>query len=358
MIKQRRHFHSFNALRFVSFLLVFIHHIPINETSFLSYFTKTGGVGVSFFFSLSGFLITYILLAEKLEQNKISLKHFFIKRILKIWPLFYAMLLFAYLTPFFLDYANLPSSSDGYKPNWWYSVFFLENYQMLFTKDFPNVSPLRVMWSLCVEEHFYLIWGFILFLLPVKKLPKLILFCIFLAFFVRIIYFKYEILSIDIFSNIDYFAFGAIPAYLLATKNNILHLINNISLKTKYSIIPIILVCVIIFPLFNESILRFFTPTIYGFLFSTLILFTISSRNFIFINDKYVISKLGIYTYGLYLYHTIFINLFIQLFKNSAIEMKNVLIAISSLIVTIVISILSYHLFEKRFLNWKRYFNP
>ena len=138
MIKQRRHFHSFNALRFVSFLLVFIHHIPVNETSFLSYFTKTGGVGVSFFFSLSGFLITYILLAEKLEQNKISLKHFFIKRILKIWPLFYAMLLFAYLTPFFLDYSNLPSSSDGYKPNWWYSVFFLENYQMLFTKDFPN----------------------------------------------------------------------------------------------------------------------------------------------------------------------------------------------------------------------------
>ena len=234
---------------------------------------------------------------------------------MKIWPLFYAMLLFAYLTPFFLDYANLPSSSDGYKPNWWYSVFFLENYQMLFTKDFPNVSPLRVMWSLCVEEHFYLIWGFTLFLLPVKKLPKLILFCIFLAFFVRIIYFK-------------------------------------------YSIIPIILVCIIIFPLFNESILRFITPTIYGFLFSTLILFTISSRNFIFINDKYVISKLGIYTYGLYLYHTIFINLFIQLFKNSAIEMKNVLIAISSLIVTIVISILSYHLFEKRFLNWKRYFNP
>ena len=89
---KREYFQSFDALRFISFFLVFLLHTPVDENSFMSFFSKSGGTGVSFFFVLSGFLITYILIIEKKNFNKISLKNFFVRRILRIWPLFYLMI--------------------------------------------------------------------------------------------------------------------------------------------------------------------------------------------------------------------------------------------------------------------------
>ena len=157
MDSSKKHFHTLDALRFFSFLIVFFHHIPVPENSWFSVFSKSGDVGVSFFFVLSGFLISYILIFDKKANKTINLKNFLAKRILKIWPLFYAMLLFAFLTPFILKQLQLSFSNEGYEPNWLLSVLFLENYNMMLTNNFPNVSPLRVMWSLCIEEHFYII---------------------------------------------------------------------------------------------------------------------------------------------------------------------------------------------------------
>ena len=106
--KDRVHFHTFDSLRFLSFLLVFLHHSPVSKGSFLHYFAKEGGIGVSFFFVLSGFLITYILIVEKINAHgKIDLKKFFVRRILRIWPLYYAMVIFAMFTPFVLDFFHI-----------------------------------------------------------------------------------------------------------------------------------------------------------------------------------------------------------------------------------------------------------
>ena len=80
----RRYFHTFDALRFFSFLLVFFQHLPGSGFRIVDFFQKSGEVGVSFFFVLSGFLITYILLYEKTTKEKIKLKNFFIRRILRI----------------------------------------------------------------------------------------------------------------------------------------------------------------------------------------------------------------------------------------------------------------------------------
>jgi peptidoglycan/LPS O-acetylase OafA/YrhL len=208
----RKHFHSFDALRFFSFFLVFLQHIPTSNTSFAGYFAKSGGIGVAFFFVLSGFLITYILLFEKTTRYGISLKNFFVRRILRIWPLFYAMLLFAFATPYVLDLLKLTSSKEGYDPNWLISLSFLENYKMMLTGSFPNTSPLRVMWSLCIEEHFYIIWGLTFYFISTKFVPHLIISSILFANIIRIIYLHFGISSLDLFSNIDYFAYGAIPA--------------------------------------------------------------------------------------------------------------------------------------------------
>src|SRR5215208_8125673 len=156
MAYSRRHFHSFDALRFFAFLKVFLLHLPIVAFPTFNFISNGGGIGVIFFFVLSGFLITYILLSEKEVTGSVDLRRFFLRRILRIWPLYYLMVAFAFITPYILSILNIGFSKEGYEPNWIMSLCFLENYQMILTRDHPNVSPLGVTWSLCIEEHFYL----------------------------------------------------------------------------------------------------------------------------------------------------------------------------------------------------------
>ncbi|MGK0390860.1 MAG: peptidoglycan/LPS O-acetylase OafA/YrhL [Maribacter sp.] len=356
MTKTRKHFHTFDALRFFSFFLVFIHHLPGSNSPLISYFTKSGGIGVTFFFVLSGFLITYILLHEKLNLGKISLKKFFMRRILRIWPLFYAMILFAFLTPFILKLFHLSSSNEGYEPNWLMSILFLENYKMMITDSFPNVSPLRVMWSLCIEEHFYIIWGVAISFLSIKKVPHLIMFSILLANICRILYGYIGIETIDLFTNIDYFAFGAIPAYILMFKSELLHKIETLSLRIKYLLTFFAASLIFIIPNLEMEWLTYIYPLIYGVSFSMIITFTLCEKNSLHISDGYWISKLGMLTYGLYLFHPIVINLLIRTREMLPFQMNWGMFLLLSIICTIAISIISYHLFEKQFLKLKKYF--
>ena len=91
---------------------------------------------------LSGFLITYIILEEKQRTGMFKIKNFFVRRILRIWPLFYLMILVAFLTPYLAHLIGFNISNEGYKPNWLMSGLFLENYKMMITNTLPNTSPL------------------------------------------------------------------------------------------------------------------------------------------------------------------------------------------------------------------------
>lgn len=350
---ERVHFHTFDSLRFLSFLLVFLHHSPIPENTVLHYFSRGGGIGVSFFFVLSGFLITYILILEKINnQDKIPLGKFFKRRVLRIWPLYYAMVLFAFCSPFILDFFHLSYSSEGYEPKWFFTLTFLENYMMMYTGSFPNVSPLRVMWSLCVEEHFYIIWGLILYGISLKNIPKLIAISIIIPFIVKIVYAIYQIPTLDIFTNIDYFAFGAIPAYIFVFRKDIIEKLNEISAGYKYLFSLVVLIIIIIIT--NVSIMTDlkYTSIVLGVLFSTLILLTLGEKNVFKISDKSILAKLGKYTYGLYLIHTICIVFFTKI--GVLYHLNWVVIIILSFLLTVLLSFLSYHLFEKRFLKLKK----
>ncbi|OYQ39555.1 acyltransferase family protein [Flavobacterium aurantiibacter] len=351
----RKYFHTFDALRFLSFFLVFLQHVPVPDFSVFSFFTKSGKIGVSFFFVLSGFLITYILLHEKSSVRRISLKNFFVRRILRIWPLFYAVLLFAFLTPYFLDILQLSFPKDGYNPNWFISALFLENYMMMTTNGFPNVSPLRVMWSLCVEEHFYVLWGIIIAILPIKKVPQLIFCAILFANLSRYIYHHMGVEWLDLPTNLDYFAYGAIPAYILLFKPELLIRVQKMHNLTKYILALTAIMLVFIIPNLNSYWLNALAPTVLGITFSALILFTLPEKNGIRISNNLYVSKLGIYTYSLYLTHTVVINFFLK-FEFSTSEFNFIITAVVSLITTILVSILSYHCFEKHFLKLKKYF--
>ena len=357
----KRHFHTFDALRFFAFFKVFLLHIPITTFPLFNIFREGGGIGVVFFFVLSGFLITYIILEEKSNTGQFNLKKFFMRRILRIWPLYYLMVGFAYCTPFLLSLFNLSSSSEGYEPNWLMSLLFLENYQIIATGSHPNVSPLTVMWSLCIEEHFYILWGILLYFISIKKLPVLIIVSILVSLIANLFFLKLGILNQEILTNLWYFAFGAIPAYLLVRyREKFESFIQQTPAAYKVLVILLTVLYVFLSPWLSFNYQVLVEPIIFGALFSSIICIIIPDQNKFKIADRHFLSRLGIYTYGLYIYHTIVINFLLQVFKRFHLSTEQplyaLLLILISLFATVLISKISYQLIERPFLQLKKHF--
>ncbi len=361
--EERRHFHTFDALRFFAFFKVFLLHLPITAFPWFNYLRAGGGIGVQFFFVLSGFLITYIILEEKSRTGQFNLRHFFARRILRIWPLYYLMILVAFLTPYITEQLlHVAASSQGYVPEWWKSLLFLENYKMMATGEHPNVSPLGVMWSLCIEEHFYIIWGLLLYFIPVRRLPVVIICSVFLGYTSRYFYAGYGVPALDIFTNIDLFAYGAVPAYLLitrrfATENALLR----VPLWVKLLFAAVLLIVVQVCSQYTNDDFAFVKlTTVLGVMFAILISFTIPQHTRFRIGDKHILSRLGLYTYGLYLYHTIVISLLRAIYPAMGLSTDTgggaILFTIIALLATILCSMASYYIFERPFLKLKKWF--
>jgi len=357
----KRYFHTFDVLRFFAFLKVFLLHLPIAAFPVFTFLKNGGGIGVIFFFVLSGFLITYIIIEEKLRTSKLNLYNFYVRRILKIWPLYFLMVGFAFATPYLLAVFKLPFSNEGYQPNWLMTITFLENYKSIAEHSHPNVAPLSVIWSLCIEEHFYLLWGITFFFVSVKRIPVVIGVSIVLSIIANAVFLKINIPTAEILTNLIYFAFGAIPAYLLATrKDSFESFIIGFPRMYRFLLLCLVIIYVLLSPNINYPLKDYIEPLIFGLLFCSIICLIIPQDNDIKISDKNILSKFGIYTYGLYLYHTIVISLFIHVFKKVGLSLDKPIDAIAfvglTLGITLLISYLSYNLFEKPFLRLKTYF--
>lgn len=353
----RRHFHTFDAFRFLAFFKVFLLHLPVVAFPWFNYLRAGGGIGVQFFFVLSGFLISYIILEEQNNTGRFDLKNFFARRVLRIWPLYYLMVGVAFATSTFI---GNPSDS-GYQPDWWMSLTFLENYKMMTTGMHPNVSPLGVMWSLCIEEHFYIIWGLLLYFFS-KRMPLIITLSIIIGIVSRYIYAANDIDSLDILTNIDLFAYGAIPAYLLVKRGNTFEQsVESIAFYKKMLLAAITIAVVIICSQYTSNDYSFvWMTTLLGVLFSAVLSFTLPVNTRFHISDSNIMSRLGVYTYGLYVYHTLVIILLVKIFAVKHIALTHPLYAIAfillSLLLTIACSMASYHIFEKFFLRLKKKF--
>lgn len=354
---KRQHFHTFDALRFFAFFIVFVSHIPLPKLWNLHTYHIAGSVGVYFFFVLSGFLISYILLVEKLNTESIKFTRFLWRRALRIWPLFYGMIAFAFLTPYILSWIGLEGSNDGYEPNWFMSCLFLENYNMMIAHSFPNVSPLRVMWSLCIEEHFYILWVIIFRYISIKNIPLLVGIAILVANITRLIYWNMDIDTMDLFSNIDYFALGALLAYVILLKPHYLNVFNRVPKYIKWISVVIIGCSVFVLPEFLKPFETLLIPLIYGPLFVFVLISTLTKQNVLKVRNSNVLSRLGIYTYGLYLFHTICINLMLKISPKIGVDPEGIkgylVVFVASLLMSIVFSYLSFEWFEKQFLKLK-----
>jgi peptidoglycan/LPS O-acetylase OafA/YrhL len=363
--EDKRHFHTLDALRFFAFFKVFLLHVPITHSAVFSYIRVGGDIAVQFFFVLSGFLITYIITEEKARSGRFDLKKFYIRRILRIWPLYYLLLGFVFVKPYVLSFLNIPFTDEGYDFNYLYPLAFLENYRQIFIHEGAYVSPMGVLWSVCVEEHFYIVWGFILYVVEARHLPKIFCASLVLSLASRSIFIHQGFGTYDLLTNLDLFAFGSILAYLLAEYGDVLERrINKISSPMKAGYIVFVLAFVTILPHLREKVgsnlLQILSPTILGLMFCILLAIFLPVDSRFRLGDRNIFSRLGKYTYGLYLYHTVVINLVNQIFQKSGIGLDDSASAcvyfLISLALSVLVSVLSYLFFEKHFLKLKKYF--
>jgi peptidoglycan/LPS O-acetylase OafA/YrhL len=370
MSQPRQHFHTFDALRFFAFLKVFLLHLPVPDNFPVFNFLRSGGgIGVAFFFSLSGFLISYILIKEKVNEGKIDLWKFFIRRGLRIWPLYYLLVILIFVLPFSIK-NTIGLEGGGYELDWRYSFSFLENYKMIIMDSFPKTSPLNVFWSLCIEEHFYLLWMVVISLLPLKKLPHAFVFFIVLAnlyrLFIQPLYHNSLILSNDLISNLDLFAMSGLVAYFVVTKyEEFIRFINSIPNGVKSCFVVLVIGTVVyqdtLFPAGNP-IIAIVRTTITALLFALLISIFIPPDSKLRIGDGNLLSRLGKISYGLYVYHIIFIHVLLQYYQAHHLALENWPVLFGYIAITfgatIVISYLSYRYFEMPILKlrerWKK----
>lgn len=362
---QKIHFHSIDALRFFAFLKVYLLHVPLDGYfPVFSYIKAGGGIGVSFFFVLSGFLISYLLIYDKMQHGQVQIKKFLVRRSLRIWPLFYLMVILAFALPMdFKQQIGFHMVSGGYDPDWRFSFSFLENYNMLLHDNFPKTTPLPVFWSLCIEEHFYLFWLLILFLLPVKYMMRFFLCSFAIAWAARWAYSTYlhnsMITSNDLFTNLDFFAGGGILAYLVATNyEKLVHFIEKIPIWGKAAIASGIVAIVVFQKEFlaadNGSLKSILVPSFISLIFVILIVLFIPQQGKFRIKSG-VLNYLGSISFGLYVYHIIFIHCAYQYCMQQHLKLDN-WYAVSLFIAftlggSILISALSYRYFELPFLS-------
>ncbi len=142
-----------DVLRFIAFLLVFLcHTIPLKDNSshFLEGVKNAASMGVPVFFCLSAYLITELLLREKSKTQTINMSAFYRRRMLRIWPLYFAVLFAGFLlSPVIYGERITLAALLSY-------IFLAGNWYTFFFGYLPHGSI--VLWSIGVEEQYYLVW--------------------------------------------------------------------------------------------------------------------------------------------------------------------------------------------------------
>lgn len=147
----RIHLPGLNGLRAIAALSVMWGHVfqsDFGDWDVKGFSLPVVADGVTLFFVISGFLITYLLLNEHEKSRQVSIPKFYMRRILRIWPIYYLYLVIA------LSVTALWSDS-----NIWYYIFFGANIPFILTM---GIWPIVHYWSIGVEEQFYLFWPWIL----------------------------------------------------------------------------------------------------------------------------------------------------------------------------------------------------
>jgi peptidoglycan/LPS O-acetylase OafA/YrhL len=373
--KEKVFFPNLDGLRFFSFFAVFLYHTYLtffNNVSnthpgafkAVSFLFENGNMGVNFFFVLSGFLITFLLIKEKEFKGTIHVPNFYIRRILRIWPLFYLCVFIGFVVFPILKQAAGGTPNEIAKPI--YYLTFANNFDFMHSWPVkPDATILSVLWSVAVEEQFYLTWPLILSIIPHRYykyvFPSIMtLSLVFRSFHTGLDEHDFGIRYFHTFSLIGDMAFGGLLAYYCSRDTAFRRFIVKMNrLQVSMIYLGALVVTLFRYELFNVHpftvvIERLVIAFFYGMI---IVEQCYTERSFFKMGNFKIISKLGIYTYGLYCLHLLgFVAADIVITK-AGLNKTSTGVAIAgsvlAFVLAIVISLASYHLYEKWFLRLK-----
>lgn len=369
-MKPKIFFPNLDGLRFFCFLAVFFFHSFYTEYEYIKadglyQFVKlglfgNGNLGVNFFFVLSGFLITYLLLTEIRSRGQVNIRNFYIRRALRIWPLFYFCVAFGFIAfPFFKRMmGEVPSETA----NVVYYLFFLNNFD--FIKNPPDSSVLSVLWSVAIEEQFYLFWPLMLWIVPSRYTPLVFIAIIVQSIIFRLFNYDPLLLEYHTLSCISDMAIGGLGAYAVVTFPKVIDAVkkvNKLWIVTLYAITVVLLLTRKEF-LQANFIVAAFERVFVAFLFLCIILEQNYAANSLFkLSNFRWISLMGKRTYGLYCLHFIGILMVTKATKMLGIntQLWQVLLIDTSLAFafTLLLAEISYRFYEIPFLRIKERFS-
>lgn len=341
-----RYFPNLNALRFYAAVSVVVAHLlwsfqelrPAQlQGSVLELVFLDGPAAVTLFFVLSGFLITYLLLNEKFETKTIRVKAFWMRRILRIWPLYYLIAVIG-VSVFPLLFGR------DYRIN---DFGAAEVGLLIANLNVPYLAMLSHLWSISLEEQFYLVWPVLL------KQRKLTPVTVMLAIIgIRILLTPLALATDDlqlqhlwIQNRVESMCIGGLAAWVVLNKLGLLKAIY------RFQVPILLLFAVFIVVQFSESLPATLASSL---VFAGVIVNVATNPQSILKLETPLTKRLGDLSYGIYMFHyPILYGLCIVLKDQSVTAGTNLLLVVGTFAGTFTLSVLSHRFFEAPFLRMK-----
>jgi peptidoglycan/LPS O-acetylase OafA/YrhL len=377
------YFKNLDGIRFLAAFMVVVHHSIFFKKSYSESYPLVersielmGRLGVSLFFILSGFLISYLLLVERDSTGTISYRNFYIRRILRIWPLYLGYgLILTLLSPTIFSLLGMGHEATDWSTkllNLVFLLFFAVNFQLAFLGD--NRGIFEVSWSVCIEEQFYLIWPPLVNYFR-NKLSRLLVIMFVTSIVSRVFFYfvlpalypdgpKDRFLGINyemLLDKLDLFGGGlfiALVHYKRAKYTALLRKLFHPAVQAVMTILAILFTMSVIRPSdpFLVFGLHYVCDVLYGY-----VLLAAVAENSIYRLETPLLKTLGKISYGIYLFHTAVCQLVLVVFKKLVRHPESRIIydifyPLAGVVVTCIIAYFSYTYYERWFLLRKKKF--
>jgi peptidoglycan/LPS O-acetylase OafA/YrhL len=353
-----------DIVRFFAFLMVFVHHAIPHEPEFWIKFGiaaplarliggigSMGAFGVDVFFALSSYLITELLLREKQQCGEVDVRAFYVRRVLRIWPLYFAFLAFAVALHWII-----PGQNIGWRAGLAFT-FLAGNWWIVF-QGFPS-SIIFPLWSISIEEQFYLTWPAIVRRTSQLAMVVLAVGMLVLATLTRIYLGAHHAGETQVwcntFARLDPIALGILAAILLRGRTPRFTTIVRVTLFSGG------LACIALAadfwkvkfdPLATSSMVFGYPMAALG---SVVLLLAVLNEHAML--RKSALVYLGRISYGLYVFHVLGLMISDYTVRDQTASLGRYLLRVSvALTATIALSAASYRWLETPFLKMKQRF--